>query len=784
MRKLIVGVNDLATKHPELLKEWNYEKNGDLLPTQVICGSKKRVWWKCSKGHEWQVAISTRTIDGNGCPICVNQQVLVGYNDLATTNPKLLEEWDYEKNNKLGIHPNEVTCGSGKKVWWKCSKGHTWQDAVYHRNEGRKCPFCSMNRVWTGFNDLATLRPDLANEWSYKKNGNFLPSMVLCSYSKKVWWKCKTCGHEWNISVRNRSHDGTGCPKCNGIYNTSFGEQSIFYYLKLYFKDKEEVLNRYQMRDNDGIYELDIFIPSLALAIEYDGCRWHRDTVDNDLKKNDRLYKLGIRLIRIKETDENKVVDDVIYYNFNKNRLVNLSWALNALFELLDLNCDSINVVKDRLSILECYHKVELDKSLLVVNPQLAKEWNYEKNGRLRPEHFRPSSCQKVWWKCEKGHEWQARIADRNNGHGCPICSNNRVLTGYNDLASCYPHIAEEWDYEKNGDLLPTNVLYGSHKRVWWKCKEGHSWNVSVIGRTNRNRGCPVCGWLKGAKLRSLPKEGQSLQDRFPKLLDEWDFEKNDKLGVFPNKVKCTSNKKVYWKCSVCGHIWMSSIYSRSNNGTGCPVCCNHQILIGYNDLQTTHPLLVKEWNYEKNNSLLPTMFTYGSNKKVWWKCSTCGYEWQAVVSNRTALGRGCPKCALKSIGLKNSIPKEGHSLKDNFPNLVKEWNYEKNGDLLPSLVTCSSGKKVWWKCNKCGHEWQTVISNRTRGNGCPKCAKKKNNKSVSSIRNSDSLNGNIENLNQQKGVLLQCLICGNEWQIPASQHNRNSVCPVCSHMG
>ena len=60
------------------------------------------------------------------------------------------------------------------------------------------------------------------------------------------------------------------------------------------------------------------------------------------------------------------------------------------------------------------------------VNPALAKEWNYEKNNGLTPMVVMPNSGKKVWWKCSKGHEWQARVADRNKGRGCPICKKTK----------------------------------------------------------------------------------------------------------------------------------------------------------------------------------------------------------------------------------------------------------------------------------------------------------------------------------------------------------------------
>lgn len=105
--------------------------------------SKSKYWWKCKKGHSFYASVSSRTNLKSGCPYCSNQKVIIGYNDLATTNPELLKEWNYERN--MDITPQSVTAGSGKKVWWKCKNGHEWLSSIYNRKRGRNCPVC--NRI-------------------------------------------------------------------------------------------------------------------------------------------------------------------------------------------------------------------------------------------------------------------------------------------------------------------------------------------------------------------------------------------------------------------------------------------------------------------------------------------------------------------------------------------------------------------------------------------------------------------------------------------------------------
>lgn len=89
----------LNIESPEVAKQWHPTKNGDLTPADVSAGSKRKAWWICDKGHEWEAVISSRA-RGNGCPYCANKKVLEGYNDLGTTNPELLSEWCYDLNTE------------------------------------------------------------------------------------------------------------------------------------------------------------------------------------------------------------------------------------------------------------------------------------------------------------------------------------------------------------------------------------------------------------------------------------------------------------------------------------------------------------------------------------------------------------------------------------------------------------------------------------------------------------------------------------------------------------
>ena len=196
--RVLSGFNDLSTTHPELAKEasgWD--------PSLITAGSGKKSNWICSKGHRWEATIANRTFNKSGCPFCSNNKVLVGFNDLQTTHPKIAQEAD-------GWDPKTITFGSGRKVSWKCEKGHKWQVAPCQRtSNGSNCPVCSNNKVLFGFNDLLTNNPELAKEadgWDPTKVSPF------SGVTKK--WKC-SLGHSWKAKPSGRQR-GDQCPFCSG----------------------------------------------------------------------------------------------------------------------------------------------------------------------------------------------------------------------------------------------------------------------------------------------------------------------------------------------------------------------------------------------------------------------------------------------------------------------------------------------------------------------------------------------------------------------------------------
>ncbi len=339
---------------------------------------------------------------------------------------------------------------------------------------------------------------------------------------------------------------------------------------------------------------------------------------------------------------------------------------------------------------------------------ELLLQWDCQRNAPDTPHTVSYGSGRKVRWRCQTGHPWQASVCSRTgSAAGCPVCAGKVPVAGETDLATLFPHLAAQWHPTKNLPLTPQQVLPGSHRAVWWQCQLGHVWKTKIKARAE-GAGCPVC-----AGRRILPGEND-LAALFPDLAGQWHPSRNGPLS--PSQVAPGTHKKVWWLCEK-GHAWQASVASRTQGGSGCPVCSGRQVLAGDNDLASSFPAIAAQWHREKNGPLLPCQVTPSSNRKVWWCCEK-NHPYQAAISARVFHGSGCPYCAGKKVwpGF--------NDLATVAPQVAGQWHPALNGTLTPAQVTAGSHKKIWWQC-ALGHVWKAAVYSRTGAQqcGCPVCA-------------------------------------------------------------
>ena len=594
------SLNSFGGLHPELVHQWHEELN-ERPPFDYAPMSNAKVWWKCENGpdHEWETTIASR-VSGRGCPCCSTPSRKVSVtNSLASLYPDVANEWHHAKNGE--ITPNDVTGQSNKRFWFKCDKGpdHEWESVVSNRTTlGRGCPFCS-NLIVSGTNSLGNLHPEIIDEWHPEKNGDVTPYDVVALSGKKYWWKCDVGpDHEWSQSPGVRIGQGVGCPMCAG--------------------NAVSVTN------------------SLASLHPKLSKEWHPD-------KNGDV------------TPEEVVALSGKKYWWKCNEGPDHEWPQSPGVRIgQGVGCPMCSG-----------HSVSVTNSLQTLRPEIAALWDYEMNHPITPNCVNAHSNKKYWWRCPEGpdHSWKVAVNGVNIGpmsNGCPFCSNRR-LSVTNSLENRNPRLASEWHPTKNGQLSPSDVTVGSGKTVWWKCDKGpdHEWRGVIQNRAYSKSECPFCSNRKLSVTNSL-------QTIDPELSFEWHPTKNGDLT--PSSIMAGSHKKVWWKCAEGpDHEWETMVNQRGRLKSGCPCCENLKVSVT-NNLEVIRPDLIEFWDFEKNE-ILPSEIVAYTTRRVWWKCTVdTTHQWKVAPAHV----RGCPSCA--TGGFDPSQPGFYYAMKIEGPQEVWWW--------------------------------------------------------------------------------------------------------------
>jgi len=350
---------------------------------------------------------------------------------------------------------------------------------------------------------LAELKPELLMAWHPVKNGDLTPHDITAGSNKLVWWVCS----------KNIKHEWQSSPKRIGRISKKCPFCSFLSVCE----------------DNC------LAITNKNLTLEW-----------NNLKN-------GV----LTPNDVTKISNKLVWWKCLKNGAH--EWEASVNLRVLGKGCPICTG-----------KKVDDSNSLASIDPLLVLEWHPQKNGSLTPHNVTKASTKKVWWLCpvDSKHEWEARIGNRHNRKSkCPYCFGHSKLTKEKSLAVRFPKIATEWHPTKNFPVTPNDVSYGSQKRYWWLCLNGHEWETKVGTRVRHN--CPVCAGLKVS-------ESTSLAFLRPEIAKEWHNKKNE--PDTPHEVAANSNKRFWWQCQINeAHEWKVSVSARtrvkSKKSSNCPKC-------------------------------------------------------------------------------------------------------------------------------------------------------------------------------------------------------------------
>ena len=389
-----------------------------------------------------------------------------GVNDLQAKFPDIAAE-------AYGWDPATVTAGSSQKKSWICKLGHTWDSKVSNRTSSKRgCPICSNKQLLAGFNDLQTKFPVIAAEtygWD--------PSTVVAGSHQKKSWICNL-GHTWNATVSSRTSQSTGCRICSN--------QQIL----AGFNDLQTKFPKIAAEANG--WDPSTIAPGSGQKMSWIcnlGHTWIA-TPNNRTTNNqgcpicsNRQLLVGFNDLQTKfpkiAADANGWDPSTIGSGSHQKKI----WICN-FGHTWTARVNSRTSHNQGCSVCASKEVLAGFNDLQAKFPKIAAEaygWN--------PSTVTAGSGQKKSWICNLGHTWTATVSSRTSGkRGCPICSNQQILIGFNDLQTKFPDMAAEangWD--------PATIITGSNEKKSWICKLGHTWTAMVNTRTSQNTGCSIC---------------------------------------------------------------------------------------------------------------------------------------------------------------------------------------------------------------------------------------------------------------------------------------------------
>ena len=572
---------NLKVIHPNIVKEWYYSKN-EKKPSDYSPQSSKRVWWKCPKSdlHIYSSPISRRTgVNKTGCPFC-HGKLICEDNTLSYKKPYLVKQLHPTKNGDFD--PSKIYYNSVKKVWWMCSRGHEWKIGINRRIQGTNCPKCSGAQTSKFEFRLLTELQSVLGKVEHRKiiDGDevdvYLPYYKIgieydgwYYHRNKIDWdksKNKRLKKSGISIIRVREQGKTPLPKVsrNDVFHQSRKEKDI------------DVIKR--------------VLVSISKIVEFSKSRWK--IVDKYLKQDElwndeKYYEYFDQLVKppIEKSLQNTHPELLKYWHPTKNKnLIPTDISFMSVVEVWWIcdkypNHDHRRVPYAKRGCPYCTNRMVDDKnSLESLYPEVSKEFHPTKNGNLKPNEIYFRSARKIWWKCPNGldHEFQTPVRNRirldknKKIHitKCPFCIGKKVSIT-NCLETTHPEITKEFHPTKNGDITPRNVIYGSHKKIWFVCNKGHEWETPLYVRTGMGCGCPYCSG-------NQPTPENNFEVKFPTISKQIHPTLND--NIKPSNFLPFSSKKVFWVCKENNnHIWKTS-FAKRGSGQNCPYCSGNKI--------------------------------------------------------------------------------------------------------------------------------------------------------------------------------------------------------------
>ena len=407
----------LIDKYPDLIKEWDFDKNKSIDINSVTYGSGKTVWWLCNKGHSYKTRVTHRT-NGTKCKFCKR---IVDYKDSFKFHyPELAETYDEIKNE---FSSSEISKNSNFTYWFTCSKKHSFsRRLVNHINSKSKCPYCDNLIAHSSYN-FKIIHPKMAKEWDYEKNIKN-PEDYLPKSRSLINWICeKDKSHRFQARIDHRTVMNSSCPFCAGkkVNHSNSLNALVPKVSKMWDFEKnndtpDEVTIssdkiRYWICKNNHSFRAQIktLTPPRNNGCPY--CSGRKPTKENNLK--------ALFPDLAKEWDYKKNSKNPEDYTYGTPTSV--YWLCSKKHSFRQ------NIYERSVNKAGCPYcanqKVGYGNDLKTQRKDVMIMWDFDKNN-LNPSRVVPGTQKKAWWICKYGHSYYRAIylETQKNPQGCPYC--------------------------------------------------------------------------------------------------------------------------------------------------------------------------------------------------------------------------------------------------------------------------------------------------------------------------------------------------------------------------
>ena len=359
--------------------------------------------------------------------------------------------------------------------------------------------------------------------------------------------------------------------------------------------------------------------------------------------------------------------------------------------------------------------------------------WHPSKNEDAKPRDVARTCHNENWFKCDEcGHDFEvAPHSVDGGGHWCGFCSNAYRCSDL-DCLFCFEHSfakhgnAKFWCLQENGDIRPRNVALNSSKKYWFKCEECRHKFSKALYSINSGIWCSFCANYS----RCDDKNCQfCFNHSFASHEKAKFWHSLENMNVKPRDIALNDHDRYWFKCGECKHDFMTS--SNDVNGGGwCGFCANLSRCKDENcqfcfDHSFASHEKAKFWHQSENGDVRPRDVAKGCDKKYWFKCGECHHNLYISPHKISTSNRWCIFCVNQS---RCDDEKCQFCFNHSFASheKAKFWHPTENGDVRPRDIALNSGKKYWFKCGECEHEFSILPSNvNANGAWCVMCRNK-----------------------------------------------------------